>query len=407
MILNDKIHLPERASRTTPGRRHRGKWLILAMVLLAGGIYSGNYYFGNRQETKSAEITTFKVTRGNIERTVTALGKVQPRNYVDVGAQVSGQLQKLYVDYGNTVTDGQLLAEIDPRVLLTRVDSDRAQLESQKAQLVERESQLELAEQQYARQERLKKDNATSEDAYQISLATVKTTRAQISALKAQISGTESSLKGDETMLGYTKIYAPMGGTVVQIQAKQGQTLNANQTAPVILRIADLSTMTVWTQVSEADITNLKIGMNAYFTILGKPSKRWTGTLKQILPSPEVINNVVLFTALFDVANPDGELMTQMSAQVFFVIASAQNVPVVPMSALTPIDEQAGSYSVMVVGNGDELTARTVKIGISNRINAEIISGLHEGETIALDQYTIKSGTAPRSNTRTNPYRIF
>jgi macrolide-specific efflux system membrane fusion protein len=99
--------------------------------------------------------------------------------------------------------------------------------------------------------------------------------------------------------------------------------------------------------------------------------------------------------------------MTQMSAQVFFVIASAQNVPVVPMSALTPIDEQAGSYSVMVVGNGDELTARTVKIGISNRINAEIISGLHEGETIALDQYTIKSGTAPRSNTRTNPYRIF
>jgi macrolide-specific efflux system membrane fusion protein len=407
MTSNDKIHLPERASRDPGRKRLRGKWLFLAIVLLAGGIYSGRFFYGNIKENKSAQIAIFEVKRGNIERTVSALGKLQPRDYVDVGAQVSGQLQKLYVDYGNTVTAGQLLAEIDPRVLLARVDSDRAQLASLQAQLIEREAQLDLAEQQYARQERLKRDNATSEDAFQISLASVKTTRAQITALKAQVDGTESTLKGDQATLGYTKIYAPMSGTVVQILAKQGQTLNANQTAPVILRIADLSTMTVWTQVSEADVTNLQIGMHAYFTILGKPARRWTGTLTQILPTPEIINNVVLFTALFDVANPEGELMSQMSAQVFFVVASAQNVPVVPLSALTPIDEQAGKYSVMVVGDGDVVTARTVQIGISNRLNAGIVSGLDEGDRIALDKDAGGDRTATQVKRQANPYKIF
>ena len=407
MNLNNDIHLPEGVSRTTPIRRRRGMLVFLIIVLLAGGIYSASNFYWNRQENKSSQISAFEVKRGNIERTVTALGKLQPRDYVDVGAQVSGQLQKLYVDYGNTVTAGQLLAEIDPRVLLARVDEDRALLESQKAQLIERGAQLELAGQQYARQERLQKDNATSEDAFQISLATVKTNKAQITALKAQIEGTESTLKGDQTMLGYTKIYAPMSGTVVQILAKQGQTLNANQTAPVILRISDLSTMTVWTQVSEADVTNLQIGMDAYFTILGNPDKRWTGTLKQILPTPEIINNVVLFTALFDIANPAGELMTQMSAQVFFVVASAQNVPLVPVSALNPIDEKAGSYSVMMVGPGAVLTERKVTVGINNRINAEIISGLDEGEMIALDKDNIKDNTAGKGKRQQNPYRIF
>src|SRR5690606_23633523 len=161
---------------------------------------------------------------------------------------------------------------------------------------------------------------------------------------KSQIEQTESSLKGDEVTLSYTNIYAPISGTVVQLLAKQGQTLNANQITPIILRIADLSTMTVWTQVSEADIPKLELGMPAYFTILGNPDQRWSGTLRQILPTPEIINNVVLYTALFDVPNPDHKLMTQMSAQVFFVSASAQDVVIAPVSALRPVDEKAGRY---------------------------------------------------------------
>ena len=173
-----------------------------------------------------------------------------------------------------------------------------------------------------------------------------------------------------------------MNGTVVALPARQGQTLNANLSAPTILQIADLSTMTVWTQVSEADVPKLKVGMDAYFTILGKPGQRWSGKLRQILPTPEIINNVVLYTALFDVANPDGELMTRMSAQVFFVIASAHDVITVPVSTLQPVDEKSGRYHVTVIDGTGTQAVREVQVGISNRVSAEIISGLKEGERI-------------------------
>jgi macrolide-specific efflux system membrane fusion protein len=125
-----------------------------------------------------------------------------------------------------------------------------------------------------------------------------------------------------------------MTGTVVSLTAQQGQTLNATQTAPIILRIADLATMTVWTQVSEADVPRLKPGMGPYFTTLGDQSQKWHGKLLQIQPTPDVVNNVVLYPALFDVANPDGKLMTQMSAQVFFVVAAVKNAVTVPVAAL-------------------------------------------------------------------------
>ena len=368
--------------RSNTRRKKSRRWvtlLLLCMLIIAA---VAGYQFWEHEEQPVSSITTVTVQRGDIEVTVTALGNLQPLDYVDVGAQVSGQLEKLHVNIGDTVTAGDLLAEIDPQVLRSRVEASRAQLQAQKAQLAELQADLELAEQQFKRQENLLSEDATSKDAYQISLAGVKTKAAQIAALKAQIEQTDSSLKGDEATLGYTKIYAPMSGTVVQLLARQGQTLNANQTAPIILRIADLSTMTVWTQVSEADVPKLQIGMDAYFSILGKPGKRWSGKLRQILPTPEIINNVVLYTALFEVANPDNELMTQMSAQVFFVVAAAHNVVIAPMSALQLVDDQSSRYSATVIDDKGIKTAREVHAGISNRVSAEIISGLTEGERI-------------------------
>ncbi|OGT72900.1 MAG: hypothetical protein A2W76_02245 [Gammaproteobacteria bacterium RIFCSPLOWO2_12_47_11] len=392
---------PVSAPRRSTSKPRRNRWpFLIVLLLIAAG--TSVYYFRTQGETSTDNIISITVKRGDIERTVTALGNLQPRDYVDVGAQVSGQLTKLHVDIGDTVQTGDLLAEIDPDVLLSRVEASRAQLQAQKAQLAERQAQLELAEKQYERQQRLLDEDATSEDAFQISLATVKTTKAQIAALKAQIEQTESSLKGDEVTLSYTNIYAPISGTVVQLLAKQGQTLNANQVTPIILRIADLSTMTVWTQVSEADVPKLELGMEAYFTILGKSDQRWSGTLRQILPTPEILNNVVLYTALFDVPNPDQELMTQMSAQVFFVIASAHDVVMVPMSALRPVDEKTGRYIATFIGDNNLQTEREVQIGISNRVNAEIISGLSEGERI-VDNPPKKEIAAQRRS----PFRIF
>lgn len=405
MDTNTKSPLPvmdtDRPHKKSARKKRRS--MLTALILMFVIILSAaGYYYKQEENSSVANVSTVLARKGDIEVTVTALGNLQPRDYVDVGAQVSGQLEKLHVNIGDNVEAGELLAEIDPQVLLSRVEASRAQLQAQKAQLAELQAELELARQQYQRQENLLNDDATSKDAYQISLAAVKTKQAQIEALKAQIEETESSLKGDEATLGYTKIYAPISGTVVQLLARQGQTLNANLSAPVILRIADLSTMTVWTQVSEADVPKLKVGMDAYFSILGKPGQRWSGKLRQILPTPEIINNVVLYTALFDVANPDRELMTQMTAQVFFVIASAQDVITVPMSALRPIDDKAGRYDVTVVDNRNQQETREVKVGISNRVSAEIISGLKEGEKII--------DTPPKNdaeNKRRSPFRIF
>jgi len=366
--------------------RHRRAALVV-ILLLAAAVAAGVWWLRRDQAAEETSFLTHTVALGNVEDTVSALGSLQPLQYVDVGTQVSGQLQKIYVDYGDSVKEGQLLAEIDPTVYRARVGADEAQLLILKAQVAEKQAQKALAEQQFKRQKELLAARATSQDSYDAADANLKVTEAQIQELQAQIKQTGSTLDGDRANLGYTKIYAPMSGTVVSITAKQGQTLNANQTAPIILRVADLDTMTVWTQVSEADAPKLKIGMPAYFTTLGEPDKRRYGKLRQIIPTPEVVNNVVLYDSLFDVANPNHDLLPQMSAQVFFVLAEAKDVPVVPVAALrlVPGAKDHSHFTVRVLENGQPV-AREVEIGVRNRLMAEVRSGLSSGDTVVLER---------------------
>src|SRR6185503_1234298 len=248
------------------------------------------------------------VGRGDIEDTVTALGNLQPRDYVDVGAQATGQLKKLYVDIGSVVKQGQLLAEIDPQVASAKVAQDEGNLANLKAQLADKQAQLSLAKANFTRQTGLNAADATSKADYDGAVQAAGSAAAEVNALKGQIVAAQSQLDGDKDTLGYTKIYAPISGTVASVSIKQGQTINSVQQAPTIMRIADLKTMTVWTQVSEADVPKLSVGMPAYFTTLGNPDKRWYGKLQQIQPTPTITNNVVLYTATFDVANPANEL---------------------------------------------------------------------------------------------------
>src|SRR5215470_20121700 len=334
--------LVARAARLVPRRRGARAAALAALLALAAGGSSWGVHVWAARAGAAAQLTIATVQRGDLEDTVTATGILQPRDYVDVGTQVSGQLEKLHVEIGSRVKAGQLIAEIDPTVYRSHVEADQAQLRTQQAQVVDKQAQLTLAEQQHERQVNLMKDNATTQDALQTAEAALGSARAQVDVLKAQIEQTQSTLRGDQANLSYTKIYAPMSGTVVAQSAKQGQTLNANQQAPVIVRIADLSTMTVQSQVSEADIAKLRAGMRVYFTTLGDASKRWYGTLRQINPTPETVNNVVLYDALFDVANPDGQLMTQMTAQVFFVTAEAKDSVLVPVGALRPAGDGPG-----------------------------------------------------------------
>jgi len=390
---------PRAPSRT---RRLGAVALVLAAcaVLAGGGYYAWQTWFA--QASTANTLLTAGVTRGNLEDRVTATGTLQPKDFVDVGTQVSGQLKKLHVDIGAIVTKGQLLAEIDPSVYQAKVDGDRAQMLNQQAQLADKQAQLALAELQLTRQQNMMREDATTADALQSAEATRKSARAQLDSVKAQLQQTGSTLRGDEANLGYTKIYAPIAGTVVSQAAKQGQTLNANQQAPIVMRIADLSTMTVQAQVSEADVPKLRVGMDVYFTTLGGDNRRFYGKLRQIPPTPTVVNNVVLYDALFDVANPKQALMTQMTAQVFFVASSAKDAVLVPLTALRPVAAEGrprgprasgtdprnqfakGRALVSVVDADGEVADREVKVGVMNRVSAQIVSGLEPGETVVI-----------------------
>lgn len=374
---------------------HKGVPWIGAAALLAIVSLAAGFAWPGLTPGQDDQLATTAVQRGTIRDEISALGTLEPRDYVDVGAQVSGQIQELYVDLGQQVEEGDLLAELDAQVFQARVDSDRAELRRLEASLAEREAQLELARRQFAREGQLLAQRATSREAYEASEAAVKVAEAQIDGLRAQISQTESSLRANEANLGYTRIFAPMSGTVVSLDVRVGQTLNANQSTPILMRIADLATMTVRAQVSEADVMRLEPGMQAYFTTLGDRTRRWEGTLRQILPTPEVVNDVVLYQALFDVPNSDGRLLTQMTAQVFFVNASAEGVLQLPLNAVQPLGANAEGQEEgqVVVSTREGLQERRVALGLRNRVSVEVLAGLQEGDQVVLPSQQAGTGS--------------
>ncbi|MDD0974079.1 efflux RND transporter periplasmic adaptor subunit [Pseudomonas fontis] len=350
-------------------------------------------------------LNTVAVTRGDIESSVTALGTLQPRRYVDVGAQASGQIRKLHVEAGDRIEEGQLLVEIDPSTQQARLDAGRFSIENLKAQLAEQQAQYQLAEQQYKRQQHLASGGATREEDVQSAQAQLKVTQARIAMFRAQILQAQASLRSDEAELGYTRIYAPMSGTVVAVDAREGQTLNAQQQTPLILRIAKLSPMTVWAQVSEADIGHVKPGMTAYFTTLSGGKRRWSSTVRQILPIPPkpldqssqsgtgnsgtsssgaASGKVVLYTVLLDVDNADNTLMAEMTAQVFFVAGQAKNVLTAPLSALEDGEGQNDQRTAQVIAANGKIEQRQVRTGLSDRLRVQILDGLAEGDHLLI-----------------------
>ena len=346
-------------------------------------------------------LTTVTVSRGTIESSVTALGTLQPRRYVDVGAQASGQIRQIHVEAGDPVQEGQLLVEIDPSTQKAKLDASRYAIENLKAQLQEQKAQHQLARQKYQRQQRLAAGNATREEDVQTAKAELSATQARVDMFQAQILQAQASLRSDEAELGYTRIYAPMSGTVVAVDARVGQTLNAQQQTPLILRIAKLSPMTVWAEVSEADIGHVKPGMTAYFTTLSGGNRRWTSTVRQILPippkplietqgsgSPNSSNKsgsgrVVLYTVLLDVDNSDNALMAEMTTQVFFVAGAAKDVLTVPVAALQGVSGSDRQIARVVAANGS-IEAREVRLGLSDRLRVEVLDGRHEGDHLLI-----------------------
>ncbi|MDP2903686.1 MAG: efflux RND transporter periplasmic adaptor subunit [Methylovulum sp.] len=358
-------------------------WIFLPMLLVGG---AAGYAWWYTAPPELAGQDTVTVTLGDIEENVTAQGKLEPKEYVDVGAQVTGQLQKIHVQIGDNVLAGQLLAEIDPRIYAARVQADEANIKNLQAQLIGQQAEVVFAKQQYGRNRKLLSSKGVSQQAFQSSEYTLKKAQATAAAIAAQIEQVQSTLSGDRTNLGYTKIYASMDSTVVDQKARAGQTLNANQQTPMILQLARLDTMTVRAQVAEADVMRLRPDVPVYFSTLGSGERRWQGKVRQILPTPQVINNVVLYDVLVDVDNHDRQLMTGMSTQMFFVLGKAGQVPLIPVAALgAPIrhghDQNGDAYTVNVV-TGQGIQEKTVHIGLRNRRFAQVMDGVAEGEKL-------------------------
>jgi membrane fusion protein, macrolide-specific efflux system len=422
-------------------RRRLVRWWIAGGIVAAVALAA---VFSLSNGGGEPEYRTAEATRGTIESTITALGKIQPKNYVDVGAQVSGQLKKIHVEVGDRVAQGDLLAEIDPTILQARVDGARAQLRELEANKAQQQAELTLARSRHQRNARMLASDAVSRDEAEAAQSALAVAEARLRALEAQIDRLTSTLKADEANLDFTRIYAPMAGTVVSFSALEGQTLNANQTAPTILRIADLTVMTVSADVSEADVTRVTKAMPAYFNTLGNQERRWQTEVRQVLPQPEVVNDVVLYKALLDVQNEEQALLPEMTVQVFFVLGRAENVVVVPVAALMqrsgegrrgerrsrsgdsgaeagestrrrsgneraegrgrsgglrrqrdggsrPDGDDAGKAGtpglVHVVTKG-EVERRRVRVGLVTRTDAEIISGLEPGEVVVVGRVT-------------------
>ena len=322
---------------------------------------------------RSNSFDTVSVSRGSIESSVSALGTLQPRRYVDVGAQASGQIRKLHVEAGDDVTEGQLLVEIDPSTQQAKVDAGRYSIEMLKAQLAEQRAQYTLARQQYQRQQRLAAGGATRTEDVQSAQAQMLATQARIEMYQAQIRQAQASLRSDEAELGYTRIYAPMSGTVVAVDAREGQTLNAQQQTPLILRIAKLSPMTVWAQVSEADIGRVK-PLDQSNQGGGSPTSGSGGQSGS--------GRVVLYTVLVDVDNGDHQLMAEMTAQVFFVAATAENILTAPVAAIH--DDGKGGQVAWVVGSNGKPQSRQIRTGISDRLRVQVLAGLEEGDRLLM-----------------------
>jgi macrolide-specific efflux system membrane fusion protein len=331
------------------------------------------------------KLDTVTARRGDIQLTVDAAGKLQLHKWADAYAQIAGQVKDVPVAVGDTVQADQALLEIAPAQQATKVESNRAQMARLQAELADQRAQLDFAQLQFKRQTQLKAQNATREEAFESARMNASSASARLDAITAQIRELEATLKIDEEARQKTLVKSPIAGTVVSLAARPGQILAASQLAAPVLRIADLSEMTVAARVAESDVTRLRPGMAASFTTPGYPGKRWSGKLRQVIPIPAdgtgEQGKQAFYIVLFEVKNPDHELMSGMSAQVQFLVGQARDAVLLPASCLGAPDED-GLVKVNVVDAGQRVAARKVKVGLRNAQQAQILSGLAAGDKV-------------------------
>jgi len=342
------------------------------------------------------------VVRGNIEQVVEATGTLKPSRLVSVGAQVSGRIETLHVKLGDKVKAGDPIADIDSRTQRNALLSAQAAQRTARANRDALATDLRQLELTLRRQQRLVASQLVARADFDAANAKVEATREQIKALDGEIVQRQTEVDIAQTNLEYTRITAPTDGTVLAVVARQGQTVNAVQSAPTIVMLGNQDVMTVYAEISEADVVHTTVGQEAFFTILGDAGRRYSSTLRDIAPAPESITNedassltspalsagsrtAMYYNGQFDVDNSDGRLRSYMTAQVRIVLGRAHNVLTIPSAALGARAGD-GSYSVQVRGADGRAVARRIAIGLDDQIQVEVHSGLKQGEQVVLAQ---------------------
>ena len=391
-------------------RKNTLRWITIALGLVALGAVAKWQFFPAAQPPS---FVTATATTTDLQDTVLATGVLQAFKQVSVGAQVSGQVKVLKVALGDKVKAGQLIAEIDSvpqqntlRNAEAALANMEAQLKAQKATQIQTSLALQRQKELRAADANARADLESAQAANDLALA-------NIDALKAQILQAQVTVDTAKVNMGYTRITAPIDGQVVAIVTQQGQTVNANQSTPTIIKLAQTETMTVKTQISEADVTRVKMGQKVYFTILGEPNKRYTATLRSIEPAPDSIltettsststtaaSTAIYYNGLFDAPNEDGKLRISMTAQVQIVRADAPGALTIPATALGPRGKD-GSYIVRVVGADGQAQPRSIKVGLNTNVSVQVLEGLVEGDKVVIgDAATAPSKTGAQGGMR-------
>lgn len=373
------------------------RWMLAAFGL-AFVVASSVAWTTLASDSPDEHLALETIGTGDIEKVVLVTGVLKPAVQVNVGAQVNGQLRKLYVRQGDKVKKGQLLAEIDPTIQESDLNNAHAQLASAKAQKLSAQATLLRYRQELNRQRMMMRDGSGVRSEFEQAQAQYDAQVQQIAVSDAQIVQAEMAVKSAQANLSYTRIVAPIDGEVLGIVTREGQTIVSSQTAPTILVLANLDTMQVQTRISEADVQKIRPGQPLRFYVIANPEKRYSSTMGFVQPAPQEALEAsgenrmggnqqamaVYYTGTFEVPNAERELKTSMTAQVFIQIAEAKNVLRVPVAALGQAQDTE-RYAITTYENGKTRT-RIIRIGINDRQYAEVLEGLTAGEQVVLAQ---------------------
>ncbi|HCA7080457.1 TPA: efflux RND transporter periplasmic adaptor subunit [Citrobacter sedlakii] len=373
------------------------RWMLAAFGL-AFVVASSVAWTTLASDSPDEHLALETIGTGDIEKVVLVTGVLKPAVQVNVGAQVNGQLRKLYVRRGDKVKKGQLLAEIDPTIQESDLNNAHAQLASAKAQKLSAQATLLRYRQELNRQRMMMRDGSGVRSEFEQAQAQYDAQVQQIAVSDAQIVQAEMAVKSAQANLSYTRIVAPIDGEVLGIVTREGQTIVSSQTAPTILVLANLDTMQVQTRISEADVQKIRPGQPLRFYVIANPEKRYSSTMGFVQPAPQEALEAsgenrmggnqqamaVYYTGTFEVPNAERELKTSMTAQVFIQIAKAKNVLRVPVAALGQAQDTE-RYAITTYENGKTRT-RIIRIGINDRQYAEVLEGLTAGEQVVLAQ---------------------